>query len=226
MPTGIDFKNVAAVVNFDLPTSAKSYMHRIGRTGRAGQTGMSLSFVIPKDQFGKHPHSMVDSAEHDEKILARIIKQQGKLGRTVKDYQFDLDQVNRFRYRMHDALRAVTRVAVRDARLRELRQELIKSDRLRRHFEENPQELAHLRHDDPLRAARTQAHLRHVPDYLLPEEGKKAIAPEELGFVPLRKRNDRRNASRRPGGKKSSHRVFKVGRKKSDPLKSFRAKSK
>ncbi|ROT38338.1 ATP-dependent RNA helicase dbp9 [Sodiomyces alkalinus F11] len=223
---GIDFKNVAAVVNFDLPTSAKSYMHRIGRTGRAGQTGMSLSFVIPEDQFGKHPHSMVDSAEHDGKILARIVKQQGKLGRTVKDYQFDLDQVNRFRYRMHDALRAVTRVAVRDARLRELRQEIIKSDRLRRHFEENPQELAHLRHDDPLRAARTQAHLRHVPDYLLPDEGKKALAPEELGFVPLRKKNDRRNASRRAGGKKSSHRVFKVGRKKSDPLKSFKAKSK
>lgn len=223
---GIDFKNVAAVVNFDLPTSAKSYTHRIGRTGRAGQTGMSLSFVIPAEHFGKHPHSMVDSAENDERILARIIKQQGKLDRTVKDYHFDLDQVNRFRYRMHDALRAVTRVAIRDARLRELRQELVNSDRLRRHFEENPQELAHLRHDDPLRAARTQAHLRHVPDYLLPAEGKKGLSANEVGFVPLRKHNDRRNASRRPGGKKSKHRVFKVGGgKKSDPLKSFKAKS-
>ena len=46
---GIDFKNVACVVNFDLPTSSKSYTHRIGRTARGGQTGMALSFVVPKE---------------------------------------------------------------------------------------------------------------------------------------------------------------------------------
>ncbi|EFW17576.1 ATP-dependent RNA helicase [Coccidioides posadasii str. Silveira] len=37
---GIDFQDVACVLNFDLPTTAKSYTHRIGRTGRAGKTGM------------------------------------------------------------------------------------------------------------------------------------------------------------------------------------------
>ncbi|RXG47607.1 hypothetical protein VDGE_06557 [Verticillium dahliae] len=222
---GIDFKNVAAVINFDLPTSAKSYTHRIGRTARAGQRGMALSFVIPAQHYRGHPPSSVESAEHDEKILARIEKQQAKKGKEVKPYHFDMAQVSAFKYRMDDALRAVTRVAVREARTRELRQELIKSDKLRRHFEENPQELAHLRHDGELRAARMQPHLRHVPDYLLPADGKKGLTADEVGFVPLRKKNDRRNSSRRAGGKKNSNRVFKVGRKKSDPLKSFKAKA-
>ncbi|KAF3354981.1 Glucoamylase P [Verticillium dahliae VDG1] len=222
---GVDFKNVAAVINFDLPTSAKSYTHRIGRTARAGQRGMALSFVIPAQHYRGHPPSSVESAEHDEKILARIEKQQAKKGKEVKPYHFDMAQVSAFKYRMDDALRAVTRVAVREARTRELRQELIKSDKLRRHFEENPQELAHLRHDGELRAARMQPHLRHVPDYLLPADGKKGLTADEVGFVPLRKKNDRRNSSRRAGGKKNSNRVFKVGRKKSDPLKSFKAKA-
>lgn len=222
---GIDFKNVAAVINFDLPTSSRSYTHRIGRTARAGQTGMALSFYVPADLYRSHPPTSIESAENDERVLARIRKAQGKLGKEVRPYHFDKEQVDRFRYRMNDALRAVTRVAIREARTRELRQELIKSDKLRRHFEENPGELAHLRHDGELRAARMQPHLRHVPDYLMPEGGKKALSADNIGFVPMRKRNDRRHASRRPGGKKNSNRVFKVG-KKSDPLKSFKAKSK
>lgn len=212
---GIDFKNVACVINFDLPTTAKSYTHRIGRTGRAGQTGMALSFVIPRDQYRKHPPTSVESTEHDEKILARITKQQAKQGKEVRPYNFDMEQVEAFRYRMNDALRAVTKVAIREARTRELREELLKSEKLKRHFEENPSEMHHLRHDGELRAARTQAHLKHVPDYLLPSEGKKGLA-QEVGFVPFHKA-DKKNRK---------HRKFKVGKKKSDPLRSFKARSK
>lgn len=102
---GIDFKNVACVINFDLPTSAKSYTHRIGRTGRAGQTGMALSFYVPKDQYRKHMPTSVETAEHDEKVLAKIVKQQNKSGKDVKPYMFDMSQVEPFRYRMNDALR-------------------------------------------------------------------------------------------------------------------------
>ena len=36
---GMDFKGVRLVVNYDLPTSGVSYVHRIGRTGRAGVPG-------------------------------------------------------------------------------------------------------------------------------------------------------------------------------------------
>jgi len=44
---GIDVARLPAVVNYDLPRSAVDYTHRIGRTGRAGQSGVAISFVTP-----------------------------------------------------------------------------------------------------------------------------------------------------------------------------------
>lgn len=219
---GIDFQNVACVLNFDLPSTSKSYTHRIGRTGRAGKTGMALSFVIPSDLYGKHKPTSFTPAKHDEAVLAKIIKRQAKLGHEVKPYHFEMKQVEAFRYRMTDALRAVTRLAIQEARAREIRQELIKSEKLKRHFEENPEELRHLRHDGELRAARVQPHLKHVPDYLMPSKGRKGITSEEVGYVGFgkssenrirkaRERNRSRGKGRKPGGKV-------------DPLKTFNAR--
>ncbi len=42
---GIDVNDVEVVINFDLPQDNESYVHRIGRTGRAGKSGVSISFV-------------------------------------------------------------------------------------------------------------------------------------------------------------------------------------
>ena len=42
---GIDIVQLPAVVNFDLPRSTDDYLHRIGRTGRAGESGMAVSFI-------------------------------------------------------------------------------------------------------------------------------------------------------------------------------------
>jgi superfamily II DNA/RNA helicase len=42
---GIDIARLPAVVNYDLPRSAVDYTHRIGRTGRAGESGVAISFV-------------------------------------------------------------------------------------------------------------------------------------------------------------------------------------
>ncbi len=44
---GIDIEQLPAVVNYDLPRSAVDHVHRIGRTGRAGQGGVAISFVTP-----------------------------------------------------------------------------------------------------------------------------------------------------------------------------------
>jgi ATP-dependent RNA helicase RhlE len=41
---GIDVENISHVINYDLPVDPESYVHRIGRTGRAGATGIALSF--------------------------------------------------------------------------------------------------------------------------------------------------------------------------------------
>jgi ATP-dependent RNA helicase RhlE len=47
---GIDVANIAHVINFDLPQSSEDYIHRIGRTGRAGAKGHAVSFVTPEDR--------------------------------------------------------------------------------------------------------------------------------------------------------------------------------
>ena len=46
---GLDIPNVTQVVNYDLPTNIDDYVHRIGRTGRAGHPGSALSFVNEKN---------------------------------------------------------------------------------------------------------------------------------------------------------------------------------
>ena len=47
---GLDIKDVPAVFNFDIPFNAEDYVHRIGRTGRAGALGQAISFVSGSDQ--------------------------------------------------------------------------------------------------------------------------------------------------------------------------------
>jgi len=220
---GIDFRHVTCVLNFDLPTTAKSYTHRIGRTARAGQTGMALSFYVPKELYRKHKPTSIPQCENDEEVLGLIKqKQQEEKGTEVEEWKFDMIKLEGFRYRFVDALRAVTRIAVREARTKELREELLKSEKLKRHFEENPDDLRHLRHDTESHAVRAQPHLKHVPEYLLPAGGKAAVA-KDVGYVGLRKESD--NSLRK-------RRAFNKGRGKGrmvrgkgmDPLKSLNAK--
>ncbi|MDD2536281.1 MAG: DEAD/DEAH box helicase [Macromonas bipunctata] len=46
---GLDIKDVPGVFNFDIPFNAEDYVHRIGRTGRAGASGLAVSFVTARD---------------------------------------------------------------------------------------------------------------------------------------------------------------------------------
>jgi len=46
---GIDIQTISHVINFDLPRSTEDYVHRIGRTGRAGASGIAMSFASSKD---------------------------------------------------------------------------------------------------------------------------------------------------------------------------------
>jgi ATP-dependent RNA helicase DDX56/DBP9 len=132
---GVDFVDVACVLNFDLPTSSRGYTHRVGRTARAGRTGMSLSFVVPVDQWGKNKVvGCLESAKNDEVVFAKIEKEQVERGSKIKEYHFDTKQVEAFRYRMEDALRSVTRSAVKEARIKELKTELLNSDKLKVRF--------------------------------------------------------------------------------------------
>ncbi|KAJ3967894.1 ATP-dependent RNA helicase dbp9 [Lentinula raphanica] len=221
---GIDFIDVACVLNFDLPSSSRAYTHRVGRTARAGRTGMALSFVVPRAENknvnqnqNKNKNNMsnknkiagsVPSAQNDdERVFGRIEKDQAARGSKILEYKFDMRQVEAFRYRMEDALRAVTRVAVREARVRELKEEVVRSERMKAHFEDNPLDLEYLRHDKPLHPTRVQPHMKHVPGYLMPrtaviagaalgggggagggtEEGADGDGGQQVGFVPFKK---------------------------------------
>ena len=49
MSRGIDVEGIDAVVNFDVPMDPEDYVHRIGRTGRAGATGHAYTFMAPDE---------------------------------------------------------------------------------------------------------------------------------------------------------------------------------
>src|SRR5574344_200844 len=46
---GLDIDNVNFVINYDIPQDPESYVHRIGRTGRAGNTGVAMTFITPRE---------------------------------------------------------------------------------------------------------------------------------------------------------------------------------
>jgi ATP-dependent RNA helicase DDX56/DBP9 len=132
---GVDFIDVACVLNFDLPSSSRAYTHRVGRTARAGRTGMSLSFVLPRTKWGKDKAvGCVESTKNDEVVFNKIEQEQAARGSKIKEYHFDMKQVEAFRYRMEDALRAVTKVAIKEARIKELKMEILNSDKLKVRF--------------------------------------------------------------------------------------------
>lgn len=66
---GLDVKGLSHVINFDLPQVAEDYVHRIGRTGRAGETGVAISLVGPDDK---------PLLRGVEKLLGQRIEYRGK----------------------------------------------------------------------------------------------------------------------------------------------------
>lgn len=169
---GVDFKRVDVVINFDLPQQVDSYVHRVGRTARGSHSGMALSLVSSND---------------DERILAAITADQEARGNTILPHDFDLGKLDGFRYRCGDALRSVSRKAVRRARLRAVKEELLKSEKLKSFFAERPQDLDLLRHDKASGMVTLRAHMRHIPEYLLitRDHGAEAGEGETAGSVKL-----------------------------------------
>lgn len=223
---GIDFHNVTCVLNFDLPATPKAYTHRIGRTARAGRTGIALSFCIPKGEYRKHKTLSHPSTVYDETVLERIKEQEEGKGNKLEGYSFDMQKLEGFRYRVQSALKAVSHGAIREARVRELRQEMLKSERLKRHLQENPEDERWLRHDDQLRQKSVQSHLKHVPIYLMPGGGAEGVIKSGEGLdVGLQKESENRirKARERNRMRGKGKRGGGSGRK-SDPLKTFNAK--
>jgi superfamily II DNA/RNA helicase len=73
---GLDIKGVSHVFNFDAPWHPDDYVHRIGRTGRAGAKGKAFTFVTKADE---------EAIENIEKLIGAKIERLGKVGRPAKD---------------------------------------------------------------------------------------------------------------------------------------------
>ncbi|XP_032937182.1 probable ATP-dependent RNA helicase DDX56 isoform X2 [Catharus ustulatus] len=94
---GIDFQNVAAVVNFDVPSTVESYIHRVGRTARGDSPGTALTLALPEEREG---------LRHIEDTLA------GENGQSMlQPYEFRMEEIETLRYRCRDAMRSVTKQA-------------------------------------------------------------------------------------------------------------------
>ena len=66
---GIDVDDLTHVINFGLPLDNESYVHRIGRTGRAGQKGIALSLVAPQDERKLRFIERMTKARVEKKML-------------------------------------------------------------------------------------------------------------------------------------------------------------
>ncbi|XP_012215889.2 probable ATP-dependent RNA helicase DDX56 [Linepithema humile] len=196
---GIDFQFVSNVINFDFPLDINSYIHRAGRTARGKNQGTALSFVSLRER---------PLMEEVEKQLKHTYNRES----LFRTYQFKLEEVEGFRYRAKDAWKAVTRIAVREARLKEIKQEVMNCEKLKSYFADNPRDFQSLRQDKALHTVKLQPHLKYVPDYIVPPTLKRT-----LGIGGRKRKFDRNAASSGATAAKSRHQA-----RASNPLISLR----
>lgn len=225
---GLDFRGVSFVVNVDLPVSPESYTHRIGRTARGGANGVALTlldsskneeaemlFDIQDSQPTKA--AMNGSGDGDLKESTEDgVPEEGGAGmhpqvqRQPCPLDFDLKEIEGFRYRVEDVARAVTKVAIRETRAAEVKAEILNSERLQAHFDENPADLQLLQHDrQATKITKVQDHLKHVPTYMLP----RGMQVAEVS----RKRRKKKTRSQRI----AASRADRARNKSNDPLQNF-----
>lgn len=71
-------KDIAYVINYDMPNQIEDYIHRIGRTGRAGKTGVAYSYFTP-DQ-GKLARDLVKILEEAKQVVPPQLREIGSYG--------------------------------------------------------------------------------------------------------------------------------------------------
>jgi len=80
---GLDIKGISHVINYDLPMVAEDYIHRIGRTGRAGATGTAVSLVGPEDWSKLHGIERLTGRKLEREVIPGLepTKSEPKAGR-------------------------------------------------------------------------------------------------------------------------------------------------
>jgi ATP-dependent RNA helicase DeaD len=88
---GLDVKRISHVINYDIPTDIEAYIHRIGRTGRAGKTGDAILFVSPREK-------------HLLRAIEKTIRQPIEPMQMPTAKDINLQRVLRFKQRVRDSL--------------------------------------------------------------------------------------------------------------------------
>ena len=199
---GIDFKFVSNVINFDFPKSVVSYTHRVGRAARGQQTaeGTVLSFISPSEQT------------YFEEVRTSFGSNSN-----FKPYQFRMEELEAFKYRAKDALRAVTTIAIREARIKEIKREILSSQTLKSYFDEHPKDQKILKHDRALHTVKHKSHLKDVPEYIVPPTLQSAFRSKGLN----RRIEEEASLSYTPKRKRKPKHV-RTKEKDNDPLKTFK----
>ena len=83
---GLDIPSVDIVINFDIPTHSKDYIHRVGRTARAGRSGKSITLVT----------------QYDVELIQRI---EQVIGKQMELWSTDAEEIALLRERSEEAAR-------------------------------------------------------------------------------------------------------------------------
>ncbi len=105
---GLDVKNVSAVINLELAHDSEVHIHRIGRTGRAGERGLALSLVAPREmgRFNRLAESL------DEKFTLEALPETDNRVRIQSDWvTVNIDTSKKDKIRPGDILGALTKDA-------------------------------------------------------------------------------------------------------------------
>ncbi|XP_047982179.1 ATP-dependent RNA helicase-like protein DB10 [Salvia hispanica] len=85
---GLDIKDIRVVLNYDFPTGVEDYVHRIGRTGRAGATGVAYTFFCEQD--AKHASELIKllegASQHVPTELRDMASRGGGMGRARRQW--------------------------------------------------------------------------------------------------------------------------------------------
>ncbi len=92
---GIDIAKVSHVINYDIPATAEAYIHRIGRTGRAANSGDAFTFITENDK---------DMAQAIGQTISTSVEQ-----RTLEGFAYHMDELKTQKQRRHQPQRHQTR---------------------------------------------------------------------------------------------------------------------
>ncbi|KAI6206267.1 hypothetical protein M3Y94_00889000 [Aphelenchoides besseyi] len=203
---GIDFHFVSNVVNFDFPSTTDLYVHRVGRTARGYNRGTAISFISPHERA------------NFESVQEEINAQMGE--NAIAPYEVRMSDFDGFFLRSREVLSAITKSVVREARLAEIKRQLLESKRLEAYFAKNPREKEALENDRGMCGLRLHSTgIAEVADYMVPKplRGQNFRTIDETGSANRRGHRGRKRSAF--GGASGPKRKFAKNSK--NPLRTF-----